>query len=42
MHIDSYSLALLLAIAVLSYIGGFLCGQMLFLDNPGDDTLPRH
>jgi len=26
-HIDIYSLALLLAIAVLSYLFGYLCGQ---------------
>jgi hypothetical protein len=41
MHIDSQSLNLLLAIAVLSYVAGFLCGQMLWFYSPGDGTLPR-
>jgi hypothetical protein len=42
MHIDSQSLALLLAIAILSYLLGYLCSQMQFRDSPGDDKLPRN
>ena len=40
--IDDYSLALLLAIAVLSYLFGYLCWQMQFPDSPSaDGKLPR-
>ena len=43
MHIDASSLCcLLLAIAVLSYLLGYLAGQMQFPDNPtGDGQFPQ-
>jgi hypothetical protein len=41
MYIDSHSLALLLAIAVLSYLLGYLCSQMQFGDIPADGTSSR-
>jgi hypothetical protein len=41
MYIDSHSLALLLAIAVLSYLLGYLCSQMQFGDTPADGTSSR-
>jgi len=37
MHIDGYALALLLGIGVLSYLLGYLCGQMQFPDAPQDN-----
>jgi hypothetical protein len=41
MHIDSFSLVLLLAIGVLSYLLGFyLCAQMEFSDSPDEGKLP--
>ena len=41
MHIDGYALALLLGIGVLSYLLGYLCGQMQFPDSPPDSELPQ-
>ena len=41
MHIDSFSLVLLVAIGVLSYLLGHLCGQMQFPDAPQDNELPQ-
>src|SRR6478752_1242503 len=41
MHIDGYALALLLGIGVLSYLLGYLCGQMQFPDSPRDSELPQ-
>jgi hypothetical protein len=38
--IDHYSLGLLLAIAILSYLFGYLCGQMQFPDSPSADEEP--
>ena len=40
MHIDSFSLVLLLAIGVLSYLLGYLCAQMEFSDSPDEGKLP--
>jgi len=41
MHINASSLCLLLAIAVLSYLLGYLAGQMQFPDSPsGDGQFP--
>ena len=40
MHIDSFSLVLLLAIGVLSYLLGYLCAQMEFPDSPDEGKLP--
>ena len=42
MHIDASSLCLLLAVAVLSYLLGYLAGQMHFRDSPtGDGQFPQ-
>jgi hypothetical protein len=41
MHIDGHALALLLGIGVLSYLLGYLCGQMQFPDSPRDSELPQ-
>jgi len=42
MHINASSFCLLLAIAVLSYLLGYLAGQMQFPDSPtGDGQFPR-
>jgi len=42
MHIDASSLCLLLTIAVLSYLLGYLAGQMQFPDSPtGDGQFPQ-
>ena len=42
MPIDHHSLALLLAIAVVSYLFGYLCGQMRFPGSPSaEGELPR-
>jgi hypothetical protein len=42
MHIDASSLCLLSAIAVLSYLLGYLAGQMHFPDGPcGDNQFPQ-
>jgi len=42
MHIDASSLCLLLAIAVVSYLLGYLAGQMHFPDGPcGDNQFPQ-
>jgi hypothetical protein len=41
MHIDGYALALLLGIGVLSYLLGYLCGQMQFPGSPQDSELPQ-
>ena len=40
MHIDSFSLVLLLAIGVLSYLLGYLCAQMEFSDSPDEAKPP--
>jgi hypothetical protein len=41
-HFDASSLCLLLAIAVLSYLLGYLAGQMQFPDSPtGDGQFPQ-
>jgi hypothetical protein len=40
MHINGFSLVLLLAIGVLSYLIGYLCGEMEFSDSPDERKLP--
>ena len=41
MHIDSFSLVLLVAIGVLSYLLGYLCGRMECSDSPREKAAAK-